>query len=139
MNTTKMSALVLVVAMSLGAAVARAQTPNIVVQNKVHNGNRQISITVEDPAPRTAEAEHTIPGVVISAPDGGEIQGTMLVGARRYAVTDRRMLSIGDTVRGFRVTEISLDHVRVAGSARTYELDLESMTWTAGEDLAVSE
>jgi len=139
MNARAAGVLALVIA-AMFASAACAQAPNIVVKNQMHHGARTLSIVVEEPAPRIEDTEaQGLPPVVLTPPDGGAIQGTMLVGGKQYAVTANRNLGVGEMVRGMRIVEITLDHVRLAGSARVYELDLATMQWTAGEELAAAE
>jgi hypothetical protein len=143
MNTTMKIAkglLVLVVA-AASLTEARAQSPNVIVNNKVSNGHRRLEVIVEDTAtPRfSEEAPEGIPAVVLTAPDGGQIKGTLIKDGKQFAVTETRLLGVGDTIRGFKVVEVTLDSVRLSGTAHTYELDLASGQWTSGADAGVAE
>ena len=61
------------------------------------------------------------------APDGGAIDGTLIAGGQRYVVMTKKLLTIGDEIRGLRIVDITLDLVRLAGGARAYNLDLDTM------------
>lgn len=141
-NTMKIAkGLMVLVVAAASLSDACAQSPNVIVNNKVSNGQRRLEVIVEDSAtPKFSEsAPEGIPSVVLTPPDGGQIKGTLLQGGKQYAVTETRLLGVGDTIRGFKVVEVTIDTVRLAGTAHSYELDLTSGQWSAGADAGVAE
>lgn len=132
MNTTKMGLVLVALVVALDVQPASAQSPSISVSNQQSRGTRRVEIVIQDPvnASETQPVEMPAAAQALTPPDGGQIQGTMISGGKRYAVTPSRMLAVGDTVAGHTVAQISLDQVVISRGARTYELSLTSGEWT---------
>jgi hypothetical protein len=128
--------LVLVAALAALAGAAHAQSPSITVNNDTRNGNRRLEIVIQDAAPVSETSSFESPEIRTAAvntpPDGGQIQGTMVVGKKHYAVTANRLLTVGDAVAGHKIVEVTLDHVRISRGARSYELTVADGQWAAG-------
>ena len=131
MNKCAMS--LIVVAALCAATAAAAQSPSISVKNQTRPGSRRVEIIIQDPIVvgenGTAAAGATTE--TFTPPDGGQIQGTMLSGGKAYAITATKMLGVGDSILGHRITEITLDRVVVAQGAHSYALDPATGEWTA--------
>lgn len=131
MNTT--TTLMMALVMMVGAAHAAAEGPSISVTNERKGATRRVEIVIQDPvAESTGE---TAPAALpeagpIAAPDGGAITGSLITGGKAYAVTEKKLLTVGEKVRGLTITEITLDRVTLSRGARTYELDVANGEWS---------
>lgn len=119
--------------LALDVQAACAQAPSISVSNQQARGTRRVEIVIQDPVNASETASEALPvsDLLSTPPDGGQIQGTLISGNKRYAVTNTRMLAVGDRIAGHTVAQISLDRVTISRGAHTYELDLTTGQWSA--------
>lgn len=132
MNTT--TVLMVALVMCAGAAHAAAEGPSISVTNHQKGSTRRVEIVIQDPvaarpADEAAPAELPEAGP-ITAPDGGAITGSLITGGKAYAVTEKKLLTVGEKVKGLTITQVTLDRVTLSRGAHTYELDVESGDWS---------
>jgi hypothetical protein len=116
--------------MAAGAAGAARRSPEPVILRQLTPAERAL----EAPAGLTPHwspppVEKLPPAVPVVDPPVAEvlaIQGTMLVGARHFAVTPTGLRQEGELIGSYRIQKIKLDHVSVVSGRRTYELDVRT-------------
>jgi hypothetical protein len=120
---------------ALFAQTAEAQTAPI---STIPSGSqsRRLEIVIQDPA---AQAPIVTPAEPDKGPLPVAIVGTMISAGKRFAVTESRLLAVGDVVGTYRITEITLDRVACTSGATKRELDMRSGLWSSGAPEAQGE
>ena len=129
MNTTT---ILMALVLCAGAAHAAADGPSISVTNERKGATRRVEIVIQDPVVQGEIPSAALPEAApLTPPDGGQIQGSLIAGGKYYAVTEKRLISVGDKIAGHTVTQVTLDHVTISSGARTYELDVTTGEWSS--------
>ena len=134
MSTTTKTLTKLLALLVLTIPSALAQSPSITVKNQDGPSGRRLEIVVLETSRMVRES----PGEAIAdagpvSPDGGQIVGTTIAGGKRYAITQDKLLAVGDKLGGHRITAVSLDRVTMSAGAHAYTLDVHTGEWTVDD------